>query len=256
MFSYAGTNSDDGRGYTAGIYWVDQSVGVLYDYLTEQKALDNTIVIILSDNGEAKGTTYEYGVRTLLHVRWPDGGISSGTRITELVSNIDIVPTLLSIAVKPSYNTVQYDTDGVDISALLTGSATSLSRDTLYVEMSRDFAVIQEKFKLVFQSQSTVNTLANSGVTNQYSLWNTEFQLYDLSSDSCETTNVADSNADTLASLTTLKNTHSGYVTNNGCSTDLVVANTCESFTVSNADASDCDATEVGASCTVTCATG
>ena len=43
-----------------------------------------TVVVVTSDNGQAKGSVYEYGVRTLLHVRYPDGGIRAGTTVHDL----------------------------------------------------------------------------------------------------------------------------------------------------------------------------
>eukprot|EP00939_MAST-03C_sp_MAST-3C-sp1_P004494 g4494.t1 len=72
----AATGSSN-RSTVAGVAWVDQSMGSLYAFLEENGVLDDTIIIILSDNGYAKATLYEWGVRTLMHVRYPNGGISA-----------------------------------------------------------------------------------------------------------------------------------------------------------------------------------
>lgn len=69
----------------------------------ESSGLDeNTIVILLSDHGMpfpyAKSTIYQNGVKTPMIVVWP-GKIGKATvNETDLVSAIDIAPTLLDIA--------------------------------------------------------------------------------------------------------------------------------------------------------------
>jgi hypothetical protein len=68
----------------------------------------NTIVVYFSDNGPnswrwnggmkgKKGSTDEGGVRSPLFLRWP-GHIRPGTRITQIASAIDLLPTLADLA--------------------------------------------------------------------------------------------------------------------------------------------------------------
>ena len=83
------------RSTVAGVSWVDQSMGAIYDFLSENGVLDDTIIIVLTDNGYAKSTLYEWGIRTMMHVRYPNGNISSSTVVDEPVTNLDIVPSVL-----------------------------------------------------------------------------------------------------------------------------------------------------------------
>jgi len=116
---------------------------------------------VLSDNGHAKGTTYEWGVRTLLSVRYPNGGVAAGRVVSDLVSTIDLVPTVLDLAgVRGTY-----DTDGRSWAPLLNGSAASLGRAEIFVEIDFDVAVVRpDGLKLVHQDAANPNRLATSGI--------------------------------------------------------------------------------------------
>jgi len=92
--------------YLRCIAGVDRNIGRVLDYLDENPELkDNTIVIYSSDQGFFLGEhgwydkrwMYEESLAMPLIVRWP-GVIEPGTRIQELVQNIDYAPTFLDIA--------------------------------------------------------------------------------------------------------------------------------------------------------------
>ena len=51
------------RSMVASTAWIDASVGVIYNFLEDRGVLDNTLFIVTSDNGYAKGTAFEEGVR-------------------------------------------------------------------------------------------------------------------------------------------------------------------------------------------------
>ena len=79
----------------------DDCVGAILKSLDESIYSKNTIVILLSDHGMplpyAKSTVYENGLRVPFIIRLPKG-FKSGTRNTkDLVSAIDIAPTILDI---------------------------------------------------------------------------------------------------------------------------------------------------------------
>ena len=67
--------------------------------LGKSGSLDNTVVVFWSDNGppfeRAKSTLYEQGVRVPLIIQGP--GIKPGQVRDELVSMVDIMPTLLNM---------------------------------------------------------------------------------------------------------------------------------------------------------------
>lgn len=62
---------------------------------------DNTIVIFTTDHGvalpRAKCSLYDPGIETALIIRSPENGWTGGRTVDELVSNVDVVPTLLDI---------------------------------------------------------------------------------------------------------------------------------------------------------------
>jgi len=79
----------------------DQHVGQVMEELSQQKLLNETFILYVSDNGmpfpRAKTTLYDSGIRTPLLVRYPPL-IQPGTVQRSLVSTIDIAPTVLELA--------------------------------------------------------------------------------------------------------------------------------------------------------------
>jgi arylsulfatase A-like enzyme len=76
----------------------DRQIGQIVDALEQSKALDNTVIVITSDNGmpfpRAKATVYDAGARVPLAIRWP-GTARAGLSIDAFVSLADLAPTLL-----------------------------------------------------------------------------------------------------------------------------------------------------------------
>jgi arylsulfatase len=98
--------------YPDGMVEHDDHVGLLLNQLDKLGIADNTIVIYSTDNGAEtiswpdggitpfhgeKGTTWEGGFRVPCVVRWP-GTIKPGTKISEIMSHEDWIPTLLAAA--------------------------------------------------------------------------------------------------------------------------------------------------------------
>lgn len=78
----------------------DKIVGDILHQLEIDGLADNTIVILWSDHGEglprAKRWPYDAGIRIPLIVRWP-GQLDPGTVSNQLVSLVDLGPTVLSL---------------------------------------------------------------------------------------------------------------------------------------------------------------
>jgi N-sulfoglucosamine sulfohydrolase len=83
----------------------DRDLGHIIDALERAGELDNTILIVTSDNGmpfpRAKATVYDGGTRVPLAIRWP-GVAEAGQVIDSFVSLTDLAPTVLeSAGLKP-----------------------------------------------------------------------------------------------------------------------------------------------------------
>ncbi len=91
---------DDMLDYCAEIEWFDQHLGRMLALLEAKGELDNTIVVVTSDNGmafpRAKANMYEYGIHMPLAIRW--GKAAGGRRVDTLVSLVDLAPTFLAAA--------------------------------------------------------------------------------------------------------------------------------------------------------------
>ncbi|KAJ5212410.1 Alkaline phosphatase-like alpha/beta/alpha [Penicillium cinerascens] len=92
--------------YYQSISRLDQGVGMVLDGLKKSGLSDDTLVIFMSDNGppfiNSKTTLYDAGVCLPLLIKCP--GTDSGVVNPNMVSYIDILPTLLDWAKHPSPN--------------------------------------------------------------------------------------------------------------------------------------------------------
>jgi uncharacterized sulfatase len=79
----------------------DRDVGELLALLEERGELDNTLVVMTSDNGmpwpRAKTNLYDFGTRMPLAVCWP-GMIPAGRVVDDFISFADFAPTFLEAA--------------------------------------------------------------------------------------------------------------------------------------------------------------
>lgn len=84
------------------VFRFDHYIGLVETELARQGVLDNTLILIMGDNGRpfprAKTRIYDSGVRTPFVVKWNKGLTKKGAVSTSLVSAIDIAPTVLELA--------------------------------------------------------------------------------------------------------------------------------------------------------------
>lgn len=88
--------------YAYEVEHFDRHVGRALAYLEQSGQLDNTLVIVTSDNGmpfpRVKGTAYENANHLPLAIRWPKGIRNPGRKVTDYVSFVDFAPTFLEAA--------------------------------------------------------------------------------------------------------------------------------------------------------------
>jgi N-sulfoglucosamine sulfohydrolase len=78
---------------------MDEGVGTILDTLHELDMEWDTWVIFTTDHGiampRAKSTLYDPGIETALIMRWPSVELQGGLRLSNIISNVDIAPTIL-----------------------------------------------------------------------------------------------------------------------------------------------------------------
>ena len=185
----------DGRS-DAGLYGdvvetIDWSTGEILAALEEYGLSDNTLVIFTSDNGpwfegspgiyrDRKGSSWEGGQRVPFLAHWP-GRIPAGTVSNEPAMNIDLYPTLISLAGGrlPDDRPI----DGKDMLPLLTGSGTSLHEVLFLFNRDRIVGVRSGQWKLVVEARyrATLNSFEHS------TYYGPDGLLFDLKNDPVET---------------------------------------------------------------------
>jgi len=117
------------------ILQMDRMIGEILDALDTLDLAENTVVIFLSDNGPPfpgnKMTLYDRGIGTPLLMRWP-GRIRAGTCVEEMVTAIDVMPTVLEAAGLPIPGAVQ----GRSFLPLLRGDRAGPFHDAVFSEMT------------------------------------------------------------------------------------------------------------------------
>jgi uncharacterized sulfatase len=148
---YSGEEFDDlnngTRRYYANITRLDARIGELIAALEARGLREDTLIVFLSDNGwdhgpgqrigngwdadgeKGKRSMYELGFRTPILFNWP-GRIAAGVRRDELVSSVDLFPTLLDFAGAPPRN----DRPGFDLRSLIEGTEQP-PRDAVFASM-------------------------------------------------------------------------------------------------------------------------
>lgn len=122
--------------YAVEVEAYDSQVGSLLKVLEESGELDNTLVIVTSDHGmpfpRVKGHNYDMANRIPMIASWPRGITDSGRRVADLISLVDLAPTLLEICGIDGEQTGMAKITGTSFTDLLRGKSTR----------KRDFVVL------------------------------------------------------------------------------------------------------------------
>ena len=133
------------------IAFTDEALGALYDRLSNEGLLDNTILIISTDHGDGlprmKRSLYDSGLHVPMVIRFPDGR-DAGTVREELISFVDLAPTILSWAQAPKPDHLHgYDFSGQDRDP--ERAYVFAAQDRMDNDPNRRRAVRDERFKLI-----------------------------------------------------------------------------------------------------------
>ena len=169
---------------------IDWNVGRLVNKLESLDLLDNTIIVYLSDNGPngarwngkmkgQKGSTDEGGVRSPTFIQWKKK-ISAGTKIPQIATALDFLPTLTDLA-GISF-TSDKPLDGKSLKPLLLQEATNWGERLIFNYWREKLSVRSQDFRLGHQDQ-----------------------LFDMRSDPEQRTNVADKFPEIYAELSQAK---------------------------------------------------
>jgi len=87
--------------YLAEITYFDSQVGEILALLDKHKLVDNTLVMVVSEQGNAfpfaKWTCYDHGLQSAMVVRWP-GRVKPGAVSDAMVEYVDVAPTFIDTA--------------------------------------------------------------------------------------------------------------------------------------------------------------
>ena len=173
---------------------MDDAVGLVTAKLKEKNALDDTLIVFLSDNGGptpgngsrntplrgTKGSTYEGGVRVPFVVQWTGGKVPAGKVYDKPAIALDIFATALAAAgAKPPKDVTL---DGVDLLPFLTGKNDAAPHETFYWRFGSRWGIRDGNWKLLQTDAEGV-------------------QLFDLAQDVSEKNNLATAKADVVKQL-------------------------------------------------------
>ena len=117
--------------YAFEVEWFDTQLGRMIAMLRDVGELEDTLIIVTSDNGmpfpRVKGQMLDPDLRLPLAACWP-GGMPGGRVSEDLVSFVDFAPTLLEIAGVPTHPQMV----GRSLKSLL------MSNDSGVIELARD----------------------------------------------------------------------------------------------------------------------
>lgn len=200
--------------YAAMVHHVDLALGRLMDELEAQGILDETLIILASDNGglwaaqgdptsnaplrAGKGSWYEGGIRTPLIVAWPvNNAFVKGVLCDDVIIGHDIYTTVLELTGTQGRLEHNASTDGVSFVPGLCGE--EHDRGTTFWHYPH---IADQDHASELVSGGTYLTAARSGDWKlMYYYADQSWELYNLSEDLGETKNVAGAHPDVVAWL-------------------------------------------------------
>jgi len=147
---------DDLAAFQATIRYFDQRVGEILDTLYTSRIANNTLVIMTADHGipypGAKWSVRKAGIEVPLILYQPETCFAGGKTLEALMSNIDVLPTLLDYLEVNIPPTIQ----GVSFKGWIEGTATSSPRKEVFAQYTPDMkrdnlsrCILTERYHLI-----------------------------------------------------------------------------------------------------------
>ncbi len=174
-----GPESVNGGLYADKLQLLDEYLGVLFDEMETLGVAENTIVVLMGDNGHftkyspqsgftpmifrgGKGDTTEGGVRVDAFIRWP-GMIEADSIVNNIIHVSDLYTTLSRLAGADAFIPRDRLVDGVDQSAsILFGDESKTRRDHVIIySVASPKAIVKDQLKLNLPGAGESAILAN-----------------------------------------------------------------------------------------------
>jgi arylsulfatase A-like enzyme len=195
------TTTDQYTTPNGGIYvekmkLVDQWIGELMAEMDKLGIADNTLVIVMGDNGHftkyspqsgytpmvyrgGKGSTTEGGVRVDAFVRWP-GMIEADSVVGDIVHVTDLFTTIARLGGATEEIPTDRIIDGIDQTALMLEGETNGRRDYAFIyNINKLEAVVKEQYKLAIPGGSIDNAI----IADFYDLFRDTREQYPVSTE-------------------------------------------------------------------------
>ncbi len=192
---YRSIEGRDRRVYAAMVDAMDAAIGRVLSALDDEGLGENTLVLFFSDNGGSRSggasnrpltgvklSVFEGGIRVPAVMRWP-GVLEAGRKSRQVVSVIDLLPTLTSAAGIEAGNTKPLD--GQDVWPAIRDGKEVAHVDVVFGDRQQS-AVLHGSWKLVRTSRSGGEP---------------QSRLYRIGSDPTEETNLASEHPDVVRDL-------------------------------------------------------
>ncbi|MCU4157758.1 sulfatase-like hydrolase/transferase [Carboxylicivirga sp. A043] len=196
-YTKVGDITDEGKRklYLANLNCLDDNIGRLLNVLEKLEILDNTMILLISDNGGepltgannlpltgSKYTMHEGGIRVPFIISWPEG-LPKNKLYQHRVSAMDIMPTCLEAAGVNMHG--DYEFDGCSlIEPIAINMPSDKAKDPLCFQFGKQWAIIDDGWKLVYAEDykphwrpitSQIRLGVNSGQVGLYNL-NTDIE--------------------------------------------------------------------------------
>ena len=204
---YAGKKDVPNANFYGMITNIDENMGKLVKQLDDLGIADDTILIFTTDNGTAagvgrsrkrgggggtgfnagmrgtKGSEYDGGHRVPMFIRWPGGKITPALDINRVTAHVDVMPTLAELC---GVETPKAKLDGKSLVPLLRGKDANWPDRALVTDSQR--------------IENPAKWRKSAVMTDRWRLVNGK-ELYDMTADAGQKTNVAEKYPEVVARM-------------------------------------------------------